>query len=92
MDAKNLFIILTIICACIFFTLNYFVRKNFFKKNLSPTHLWFEGRFLLAFFSPKEYIEKKNFWKGYMFYLLSVLFSILAFVFFYFFIKLRSIG
>lgn len=88
MDIKNLFAVLTIVCAFIFFIINYFARKNFFKKDLSSTNLWFEGRLILALFSPRDYIEKKNFWKGYILYLVSILFSILAFVFFYFFIKL----
>jgi hypothetical protein len=87
MNMKIFWGILVIISFIIYIAIQYFVRKNFYKKNLNSARLWLEKRFLLILFFPRNYIQKNNFWKGYLIYLLSILFFILGLVFFVFYLK-----
>ncbi len=85
---KNLALIFVVIFFSLFGILQYIVREKFFKKNIEQMNIWQEKKFLLAIFLPKDYIEKKNFWRGYLLYLLSILFLILAFVIIHFWLTI----
>jgi hypothetical protein len=86
-NIRVLFGLLVVISLGIYLIIQWFVRKNFYKKNLIPTNIYLDKRFLLALFFPKDYIEKTNFRKGYLIYLLSVLFLILGLIFFVIYLK-----
>jgi hypothetical protein len=61
-----------------------YIRKKFYKKNLSPGASSLERRFFLALFFPKDYIEKNSFREAYLLYLLSIFLLILGFIAFYY--------
>jgi len=92
MANRILFLILAIVLFCVSVILQYSISKKFFKKNLDTLNRWIEGRFLLALFFPKVYFSKKNFWKGYLLYLLSIFLLILGFVAFYIWLIIKGVS
>ena len=90
MTNKIIFFILSVIFICVFLLLQYYVRKKFYKKEFlnqsnewGRANNWFDKKFQLTLFFPQVSLSKKNFWKGYLLYLLSILSLILALVIFY---------
>lgn len=76
--------------------LHQHIRENFFKKSFSfsyskippqhNVHTWLESRFNLALFLPHFYFKKEHLWEGYLLYLVSIFFTILAILFFVFYL------
>lgn len=60
------------------------IEKKFFKKNILPTSLYLDRRFLIALFFPQDYFKKEKFWQGYLLYIFSVILFIISI---YLFIK-----
>ncbi len=92
----TLIIIIIIILICWAIILHNYIRKNFFKKSFSSSyskmppqpniHTWLESRFNLALFLPHFYFKKEHLREGYLLYLLSIFFTILAILFFVFYL------
>jgi hypothetical protein len=87
-NIRILLVLLVIISFGIYLIMQWFVRKNFYKKNLGSSNIWLDKRFLLTLFFPKDYIEKDNFRKGYLIYILSIFFLVLSLIFLVFYLKL----
>jgi hypothetical protein len=90
-NIKILLILLVIISFVIYLIMQWFVRRNSYKKHLNLTNIWFDKRFLFTLFFPRYYIEKKNFCKGYSIYLLNPLFLVLSLFFIVFHLKLGGL-
>ena len=71
----------------LFLTSQYYIRKKFFRKNLTESNSWMEKKFFLVLFFPKDYLSKKKLSLGYFLYLLSLLLLVLILITFHFLLK-----
>lgn len=77
-------VLIGLLLICVFIILNYLIRKNFYDKKLTDSDAWVGQRILLLpLFFPKIYFPKRNFWKGYLLYILNLFVFIVILLVFY---------